>query len=170
MAKISPVSRSWFRDIYPIDFNITQDITDVKADKTFLAANTYNAQGLDLVSTDESRVVKAELLILGDVENTYDGSNALDCTVAADNQWQWDLNGAGFTDLLNGTRASGQMKDNDWRCASKGASRAIPYTFDITSALTDIDGKIGLLLKDAKSEQDGLNVTLHLYLKVLWRL
>ena len=167
---VPSVGTSYFKDLYPIAFNLTQDITDVAADKTFLAANCYNAQGVDLVSTDEDRVQKAELLILGDVENTYDGLNALDCTLATDNQFQWDLNGAGFTDLLNGTRASGQMNDNDWRCASKGASRAIPYLFDITSSLTDIDGKIGLLLKDAKSEQDGLNVTLHLYLSVLWRL
>ena len=167
-ANVPSVGTSYFKDIYPIAFNLTQDITDVAADKTFLAANTRTAEGLP--TTEEARVQKAFLIILGDVENTYDGLNALDCTVATDNQWQWDLNNAGFTDLLNGTKADGQMLDNDWRCASKGASRAIPYSFDVTSSLTDIDGKIGLLFKDAKSEQDGLNVTIHLYLSVLWRL
>jgi len=79
-ANVPSVGTSYFKDIYPIAFNLTQDITDVLGDKTFLAANTYNAQGVDLVSTDEDRVVKAELLILGDVHNTYDGLNALDCS------------------------------------------------------------------------------------------
>ena len=165
---VPSVGTSYFEQTVAIAFNLTQDITDVAADKTFLAANCYNAQGL--ISSEDARVAKASILMLADVHNTYDGINALDCTAPAHNQWQWDLNNAGFTDLLNGTRASGQMNDNDWRSASKGATRSFVYMFDVTSALTDIDGKIGILLKDGKSEQDGLNVTLHLYLTVLWRL
>jgi len=159
---------TYFEQTVPIATNLTKTLDNTAADKIFLAANVRGGQGLAF-PTEESKMLKAFILILGDVENTFDGSNALDCTTEEHNQWQWDLNNGGFVDLVNGTHPDGQMLDDDWRCASKGAARSFAYEFGITSLLTDLDGKIGIKLQNGRAEQDGLNVTIHVYLKILWK-
>ncbi len=159
--------QGYFEQTVPVALNLTQDLNATAAAKTFLAANSRGGQGL--VFTNDAKVARAFLIILGDMENTYDGENGLDCTTATHNQWQWDLNNGGFADLVNGTNTDGQMIDDDWRCASKGAARSFAYQFDITSVLTDVDGKIGIKLANGRAEQDGLNVTIHAYLKIVWK-
>mgnify|MGYP001102071197 CR=1 FL=1 len=159
--------QGYFEQVVPVALNLTKELNNTAADKVFLAANARGGQGLAF--TQEVKMVKAFLIILGDVENTYDGENGIDCTTATHNQWQWDLNNGGFADLANGANADGQMLDNDWRCASKGAARSFAYQFDITSALTDVDGNIGIKLANGRAEQDGLNVTIHAYLKIVWK-
>jgi len=88
----------------------------------------------------------------------------------ADNQWQIDMDGGGFVDLVNGSKPDGQLLDNDWRCPAEGAIFSFAYPFDVTSQITNIDGNIGLRLANGRAEQDSLKVTiLTAYINVLWK-
>ena len=157
---------TYFEQLVPVAMNCTKQITDSPSNKDFIASNTRSAQGL-LWSYD-SFVQKVFLHVLGVAVNTYAGSNALDCTTASHNQWQINLNGGSYSDLVNGTNPDGQMLDDDWRCPVEGATHSFHLMFDITSQLTDIDGNIGLRLQNAKAEQSSLYVTVYVFLRILW--
>lgn len=159
---------SYLEQIVPVQMNCTQTLTNVAADKDFLASNVRSASGL--ISTDNTKVQKVFLLIIGRAVNTFDGDNALDCTTAAHNQWRQNLDGGGYQDLLN-EGPDGQMLDNDWRCHGKGIIH--PFTLMFNASLlmdNNIDGKIGLRLENGRAEQDGLIVTCDIYLRILWKL
>ena len=151
----------------PIGMNLTQTLNNTVANKDFLAANARSASGL--LYTNDNKVEKVFLIVLGTVENVYTDSNALDCTTATHNQWQIDLDNGGFVDLVNGSNADGQMLDNDWRCSVKGDNFPIVLEFDVTSQITNIDGKIGIRLANGRAEQTSLIVTISAFLKILWQ-
>jgi len=158
----------YFEQNVPLGMNLTQTLNNTAGDKDFIAANTRGASGL--ISTDDSKVQKIFLVILGVAVNTYAGSNAIDCTTAAHNQFQIDLDNGGFADLVNGANPDGQLLDNDWLCPVEGAIHTFAFQFDVTSQITNIDGKIGIRLENGRSEQASLVVTISAYLKILWRL
>ncbi len=151
----------------PIKMNCLQTLNNTAAAKDFIGSNLTGAVGL--VDTDDTRVDKVFLLIIGRVVNSYAGTNALDCSTASHNQWTIGLDGGGYTDLVN-EEADGQMLDNDWRCLVEGAIHPFTLMFDVTSQVTNIDGKIGVRLMTGRSEQASLIVTCDIYLKVVWRL
>ncbi|MBA7709992.1 hypothetical protein ES703_118919 [subsurface metagenome] len=162
----------YFEQTVPIKMNCTQTITATKGDKVFIAAGATGASGL--ISIDDAKVQKVMLLIIGRAVNAYAGTNALDCsaadgTPADNNQWQMNLDGGAYSDLAN-EEADGQQLDDDWRCPVEGAIHPFTLMFDVDTELTNIDGKIGVQLKDARSEQDSLIVTIDVYLKILWKL
>ena len=140
-------------------------LTNVAADKVFIADNTTGASGL--ITTDDTLVSEVVLIIIGRAVSTYDGVNALDCTTPAHNQWQMNLDGGAWSDLTN-EDADGQMIDNNWYCAVEGVVYPFTFGFDITAQMTNIDGKIGVQLENGRSEQTSLIVTIDVYLKVLW--
>ena len=152
----------------PIMMNSLQTLTGVAGDKDFIATNVRGGQGL--ISIDNTKMQKAFLLIIGRAANVYAGTNALDCTTAAHNQWKANLDGGAYSDLVNGAFADGQMLDNDWRCNVDGAIHPFTLMFDITTLLTNVDGLIGVRLENGRSEQSSLIVTCDIYLKVLFRL
>ena len=163
---------SYFEQTVPIHMNAplvvaNGTLDNVAADKVFVAANTTAASGL--ISTDDAKVQKVFLLIIGRAVNTYAGANALDCTTATHNQWQMSLDAGAFADLGN-EDDDGQMLDTNWQCPVEGAIHPFTFMFDVTTELTNIDGKIGVQLKDARSEQESLIVTIDVYLKILWKL
>ena len=165
-ADIAAIRASnYFGGTFPILMNTTQTITSVNADLDFIASNATGASGL--VITDDTKVDKVFLLIIGRAVNIYAGTNALDCTTATWNQWQIGLDGGGLTDLVN-EEADGQMLDNDWRCPVEGAIHPFTLMFDVTAQVTNIDGKIQVRLTDSQSEQDSLIVTCDIYLKVVY--
>ena len=151
----------------PIKMNCEVTITQAGATVNFIAANATGASGL--ISVDDAKVQEVFLLIIGRALNSYAGTNALDCLAAADNQWQIDLDNAGFTDLVN-EEPDGQMIDNDWRCAAEGIIHPFTFMFDVTAQVTNIDGKVGVRLENAQAEQDTLIVTCDIYLKVVFKL
>ncbi|MCW3128610.1 MAG: hypothetical protein N2V75_00665 [Methanophagales archaeon] len=159
---------NYFEQTVPLGMNLTQTLTTVAANKDFIPANTRGASGL--ITSIGAVPEKIFLLISGVAVNTYAGSNALDCTDASHNQWQVDLDGGGFSDLVNDTSEDGQMKHNDWRCPVEGASHAFALMFDVTDQITDITGKIGIRLENGRAQQDSLVVTIAAFLKILWRL
>ncbi len=139
------------------------------ADVALLASNTHAASGL--LSTIDALVQKVQLIIVGVAENQYAGANYLDCSTPTDNQWQINVDGGDFVDLQNDGKADGQMVDEDWHCQVEGAQAGFVYTFDITSILTNIDGKIGLRLANARAKQASMKVTLQtVALRIIWRL
>jgi hypothetical protein len=140
----------------------------IHADVTFITANTIGATGL--LSSDDTKVQKVQLIIIGICENQYAGTNYLDCSTATDNQWQWALDAGAYADLQNGALADGQMVDGDWHCQGEGIITPFCFVFDITSGMTNIDGKIGLKLQNARAKQASLKVTLNtVALRVLWK-
>ena len=151
----------------PILMNGLQTLTNAAGDKDFIASNVTGAVGL--VDTDDTRVDKAFLLIIGRVVNNHAGTNALDCTTGTHNQWRANLDGGAYADLVN-EEADGQMLDNDWLCPVQGAIHPFTLMFDVTALVTNIDGKIGVRLENGRSEQSSLIVTCDMYLKVIWRL
>ena len=151
----------------PILMNATQTLNNTAAAADFIASNATGASGL--ISTDDAKVQKVFLLIIGRAVNVFDGTNALDCTTASHNQWTIGLDGGGYTDLVN-EEADGQMLDNDWRCNLDAAIHPFTLMFDVTSQVTNIDGKIGVRLMNGRSEQASLIVTCDIYLKILWKL
>lgn len=158
---------TYFEQTVPIKMNCTQTINATNADKDFIASNLTGASGL--ISTVDAKVQKAFLLIIGRTVNTYAGTNALDCTTATWNQWQMNLDGGAYIDLTN-EEADGQMLDDDWRCPVEGTIHPFRLMFDITTELTNIDGKIGVRLTGAQAEQISLITTIDVFLKVLWKL
>ncbi len=158
---------SYLEQTVPILMNSTHVLTNVAANKDFIASNTTGASGL--ISTDDSKVQKAFLLIIGRAENTYDGVNELDCSTATHNQWQMNLDGGAYSDLTN-EEADGQMLDGDWECQSLGVIHPFTFMFDVTAQLTNIDGKIGVRLENGRSDQASLIVICDIYLKVVWKL
>ena len=159
---------SYFEQNIPLVVNSTQTLNNTEGDKPFIASDTRGAQGL--ISTDDDKVQKVFLCIVGLAVNNFVGSNDLDCTNAVHNQWQINLNGGSYSDLDNSSNLDGQMLDDDWLCHVEGANFGYSLMFDVTSQITDIDGNIGLQLKDGKSEAASFVVTLSAYLKVLWKL
>lgn len=152
----------------PLGNNLTKTLTNTAANKDFIAAGAQGVTGL--LFSDDNKVEKAILVLLGNAVNTYAGSNALDCTTAAHNQWQIDMGGGGFVDLVNGSKTDGQMLDNDWRCPVEGGIHSFAYPFDVTAQVTTIAGDIGLRLAMGRAEQDSLKVTIvTAFLNVLWK-
>lgn len=152
----------------PIMMNSEQTLTGAAADKDFIATNTRGGQGL--LFTDNARMEKAFLLIIGLAVNTNAGTNGLDCSTATHNQWRMNLNGGAYSDLVNGAFADGQMLDDDWWCQVEGAVHPFTLMFDITTQLTDIDGLIGVRLENGRANNASLIVTCDIYLKILWKL
>lgn len=151
----------------PLAVNSVQSLDNTAADKDFIGDNVRGATGL--LFTDDGKVRKVLLTITGSVVNSYGGSNAIDCTTPEHNQWQVNLDGGDWGDLVNGDNPDGQMSDNDWRLPVQGSSLGFNLTFDVTSQITNIDGNIGLRLQNGRAEQDGLIVTVSIYLTVVWR-
>jgi len=164
----SALMAGYFEQTVPIAVNCLQQLTNTAADKDFIADNTRGANGL--ISTTDSYVQKIILTITGAVVNTYDGTNALDCTTASHNQWQVSLDGGSYADLVNGSNADGQMSDNDWRLPKGGSALGFALSFDVTSQITNIDGNIGVRLQNGRAEQNGFEVTASIYLTVLWKI
>lgn len=165
-------TENYFSDNYPIHMNAPLVVANgtlgaAAATKIFIASNVTGASGLP--STDDTKVMGVKLLIIGRAVNTFAGANALDCTTAAHNQWQMNLDGGAFADLLN-EDPDGQMLDNNWQMPVEGAIHPFTFMFDVDTELTNIDGKIGVQLLNGRSEQDYVIVTIDVYLKILWRL
>lgn len=154
---------------FPLGMNLTQTLNNTAANKDFIAANVRGAQGIDNIGINDESVKKVFLILLGISVNSYGGSNALDCTTATHNQWQIDLDNGGFVDLVNGSNADGQMIDNDWLSPTEGGIPSFALEFDVTSQITNIDGKIGVRLANGRAEQASLVITISAFLKVLWK-
>lgn len=151
----------------PIKMNCSQTLNNTQGNKDFVPDNATGASGL--ISTDDTKVQKIFLLIIGRAVNSYAGTNALDCTTASHNQWKINLDGGAYSDLVN-EEADGQMLDDDWTCPVEGDIHPFTFMFDVTSQLTNIDGKIGVRLENGRSEQASMIVTIDVYLKIVWKL
>lgn len=163
---LSELDCSYYETIVPLAMNSLQTLTNTQADKAFIASNTRGATGL--ISTDDAKVQKVFLHLVGVATNTFAGENALDCTTGTHNQWQINLDGGSYTDLVNGASADGQMLDDDWKTYAQGGTQPFHLMFDVTNQITNIDGLIGLTLQNGRSEQSSLNVSLNAFLRVLW--
>ena len=159
---------AYFEQLVPLAVNVTKELTPVAGDKDFIANNARAASGL--ISTDDSKVQKVFLHIVGVAVNDYAGANAIDCTTSTHNQWQINLDGGAYSDLVNGVNADGQMLDNDWLCPVEGDIHAFHLMFDVTSQYTTIAGKPGVRLKDGKSQQSSLHVTISAFVAILWKM
>jgi len=156
---------SYFSQTVPIKMNSIHTINNTAASKEFVAA----VVPAGLISTTNAEAKKVMLLITGTYLNTYAGTNALDCTTAAHNQWQYKAGGAGaYADLIN-AGADGQMLDNDWRCHIEGGAGSFNMMFDIsTVADDDIDAAISVQLLNGRAEQASMEIVVNAYLIVLW--
>lgn len=159
-------TQGYFEQNCPIVMNTTQTITSAAADKDFIASNATGADGL--MFTSDAYVQRVMLVIIGRAVNSYAGNNELDCTTATHNQWKINLDGGAYSDLVN-EEADGQMLDGDWQAIGEGAIHPFTFMFDVTSQVTNIDGKIGVRLENGRSAQDSFIVTCDIYLKVLWK-
>lgn len=162
----------YFEQLVPLQMNAplvvaNGTINNTAANKVFVVANSIAAKGL--ISTDDAKVQKVFLLIIGRATNTYAGANALDCTTAANNQWQMSLADGAFADVANNA-VDGQMLDNNWQIPVEGGIHPFTFMWDVTTALTDIDGNIGVQLLNGRSEQASMIITIDVFLKILWKL
>ena len=140
-------------------------ISTVPADKDFIPPDTLGADGL--ISTDNAKVQRILLVVMGTAANSFDGANALDCPVAAYNEWQAVLDDGDYFDL----EPNGQMHTNDWPIEAKGAPHTFAFVFNVTDQIIpNVDGNIGLTIRNGCSKQDSLKVTVTAFLKVLWKL
>lgn len=152
------------RQTLPIAMNCAKKtINNTQTDTDFIASNTTGAKGL--LNIDDTKVGKIFLMLVARVENVYAGQNYLDCSTATDNQWQINLDGGGYSDLVN-EEADGQMLDGDWNMYSQYQQIAVSYLFECTSQITNIDGKIGIRLANARAKQASMNITLDVFLIV----
>jgi hypothetical protein len=152
------------RTMAVLDENIKLTLNNTAANKDFTATNTLACTGLP--TTVDANIVKTQLLITFKVENTYAGSNCLDCSTATHNQWQLDLDNAGYADLVNGAKTTGQMLDGQWHIGAQYGIFSDFLIFDTTTQITNIDGKLGVRLANGRSKQASLNVTVSMYLLI----
>jgi len=153
---------AYFEQVVPVGNNLRKTLTNSVEDKVFLDA----VAAQNLISNDDTKVKKVSLHVFGVAVNDYAGANALDCTTETHNQWQAKLGAGSYQDL----EPNGQMNDNDWLCAVEGAAHDFHFLFNITSLMTDIDGALSLQLKDGRSKESSLIVTLSIALRILWRI
>lgn len=156
--------KGYFVQTIPLVNNQTVTISTVKADAEFSVDDT-NAP-VNPLSTENAQLFRAILVVSGQAHNVFAGANYLDCALATDNQWQVNLDGGTYEDLL----PNGQMNDQDWYCKLEGANASFLLMFDITDLIqSNIDGNIGVMLKDAVSKQDSMVVTVSMAVQYLWR-
>lgn len=173
IAKVDAVTLStYFEQLVPLQMNAplvvgNGTINNTAATKVFVVTNSIAAKGM--ISTTDASVQKVFLVIIGRAVNTYAGANALDCTTAAHNQWQMSLAAGAFADVANNA-ADGQMLDNNWQIPVEGGIHPFTFMWDVTAALTDIDGNIGVQLLNGRSEQASMIITIDVYLRILWKL
>jgi len=170
MTTFTPApSPYFFQPDIPLANNLTQIIDTTRDNKDFIPANIRGATGLLSSSVPTAKAQLVSLVLLGEAVNIFAGSNALDCSTDTDNQWQIDMDGSGFVDLVNGTNPDGQMADSDWLCQIEGGVFSFAYLFDVTDQVPNIDGFIGLRLANGKSDEDSLATTITTaFLNVLW--
>ena len=161
---IPPEDCAYFEQIVPLLNNKLLTITTVPADKDFIPPDTFGADGL--ISTDDTKVQRISLVVMGTASNLYAGPNALNCSEVAYNEWQAVLDDGDYFDL----EPQGQMHTNDWSVESTGAIHTFVFVFNVTDQITNIDGNIGLTIRNACSVHDSLKTTVSAFLKVLWKL
>ena len=157
---------NYFEQIVPLANNMTENIVaaEFPTNIIFIEPGTRGASGL--VSTDNTKVQKSFLIILGVAVNIYDGNNYL-TTGADDNKWQIDIDEEGFEDLS----PDGQMEDVSWRTPVQGAIHSFAYQFDISNQLGNhVNDKIGLQLKNGLAIANTLVTTISVFLRILWKL
>ena len=156
---------NYFEQDVPLLNNKLLTISTTPADKDFIPPDTLGADGL--ISTDNTKVQRILLVVMGTAANSFDGANFLDCPVAAYNEWQAVLDDGDYFDL----EPDGQMHTNDWPIEAQGAPHTFAFVFNVTNQIIpNIDGNIGLTIRNGCSKQDSLKVTVTAFLKVLWKL
>ena len=156
---------NYFEQDVPLLNNKLLTISTVPADKDFIPPDTFGADGL--ISTDNTKVQRILLVVMGTAANSFDGANALDCPVSAYNEWQAVLDDGDYFDL----EPDGQMHTDDWPIEAQGAPHTFAFVFNVTNQIIpNIDGNIGLTIRNGCSKQDSLKVTVTAFLKVLWKL
>lgn len=158
----------------PIVMNREQTLTTVATDADFIPTNSINGIMVDLIDADFANISRVSLLIIGRAVNTFAGQNNLNCAIAANNQWQWNINGGTYRDLTNmsaeGSKHDGQMLDTDWECMVQGAIHPFTFMFNMSGLLGALDDRVGLRLENARSRQNNLIVTVDVYMKIVWKL
>ena len=174
VTNVSSKVATYLEQTVPIVMNVEQTLASIAADADFIASNSVIGIPVGLIDADFDNIAKVFLLIIGRAVNTFAGQNNLDCTVVSDNQWQWNIDGGIYHDLVNmtaaGTKSDGQMLDTDWECVVQGAVHPFTFMFNMTDLLTALNNRIGLRLQNARSRQNNLVVTLDVYLKIVWKL
>lgn len=155
---------NYFEQTVPLIQNATAIINTTPADAIYISDNKTGATGL--VSTDDTKVQKSSLIILGTVANSYAGNNNLSGALVTYNEWQAVLDDGSYFDL----EPCGQMKNGDWPTPTEGGIHTFAFQFDTSNQITNIDGNIGLTIRNACSEQDSLKTTISAFLKILWKL
>ena len=159
----------YFEQTCALEVNHSVVLNNTQTTKYVVANNDRKIDGL--ISTTNAHLQRAVLVIYGVVVNTYDGNNYLDCTTAAHNQWQINLDNGAWSDLDNQDKLDGQMVDLDWWCEIDGASTSFALMFDITSQISsNVDGNVGVRLENARSKQISLKITWNAVVKLLWKL
>ena len=154
---------NYFEQGIPLLNNKLLTIDTTPADKDFIPADTLGADGL--ISSDDTKVQRVLLIVMGTASNVYSGANALNCAVPAYNEWQAVLDAGSYFDL----EPNGQMLTDDWPTAVEGAIHTFVFSFNVTNQITNIDGNIGLTIRNGCSKQDSLKVTVTTFLKILWK-
>jgi len=170
IENMSSLAASFLEQTCPIIMNREQTLTTVAGDKDFIPSNSVNGIPTGLISEDISRLLRAELLIIGRVVNIYNGRNYLDCSTPTHNQWQINVDGGAYADLQNATKADGQMQDTDWECYVQGVIHPFTLMFDITSLITSVNNRFGIRLQNGRSIHASLIVTIDIFSKYVWKL
>lgn len=174
ITEMSSKVATYLEQTMPIVMNQERTLTVVAADADFIVSDTIFGVPVGLIDADFDNISKAFLLIIGRAVNTFAGQNNLDCTTAAHNQWQANVNGGAYTDLENVVsgvgKHDGQMLDTDWQCMLQGVIHPFTFMFDVTDRLVAPNNRIGLRLQNARARGANMVVTLDVYLKVVWKL
>lgn len=156
---------NYFSDVYVLANNCLQNITTVVADKDFVASNSVALSGI-LSTFVHANMKEAKLLLVGHVINKFAGVNQIDCTNPAHNQWQMNINGGSYSDLI----PDGQMNDADWVIPIEGGGVGFSFIFDITSEFGNIvTDKIGIKLENGIVSQNSMDVVLDVVaIRLMW--
>ncbi|GAI19531.1 unnamed protein product, partial [marine sediment metagenome] len=174
VKEMSSKTAVYLEQTLPLIMNREQTLTTVATHADFILSNSADGIPVGMIDAEFGNLAKAFLLIIGRAVNTYDGQNNLDCTTATHNQWRYNLDGDVYWDLVNtapreASKSDGQMRDTDWECMVQGVVHPFTLMAEI-KYMTALNNRIGLRLRNARSRQNNLIVTVDVYLKVVWKL
>lgn len=144
-----------------VNKEVVDAIGTLETDIVIIPKNTVAADGL--LFSDDSKVEKAFLVVLGTAANMFPGDNYLTGGTGK-NVWQMAMDDGAWQDL----HPNGEMVDGSWQARENGIP-SFALSFNITDTLTNADGRIGLRIKSAQAAQDFYIPEITAGLKILWK-
>ena len=171
-GKVYRESKGLIEQLCPVKMACKSYVDDGGNDAEFILSDVNDDVGLPigLLDLGISKLARAYLIMLGRAENFFDGENYIQKNVDGENLWQMNIDGGDFVNLSNGFKNDGAIEDGEWHAAALGVIHPFTYMFNITTHITSINNRIGIKILAGRAWNDGIEITIDVYVRYMWRL